>query len=166
MVKQIKGSFRMKPVPGTDHYFVSEFGDVWSIKKGLPEKLKPHTTKKGYHTVSIHGKTRFIHRILMESFYYASELQVNHKDGNPSNNYIENLEYCTAKQNMQHAARTNLLERVEIDQETHALVKKHLNQGDLSIEDIAEIFELNHRVIRKIQRNKGIYIKRSDDFYY
>lgn len=47
-----------------------------------------------------------VHRLVMKAFCPCEnmdDLQINHKDGNKLNNYIENLEWSTALKNMRHS---------------------------------------------------------------
>jgi hypothetical protein len=50
-----------------------------------------------------------VHRLVMLSFVGLSELDVNHKDGNKTNNHLSNLEFCTKSENIQHAYKTGLM---------------------------------------------------------
>lgn len=52
------------------------------------------------------GKTRTIHRLLMLTFNpieNSRQMEVNHIDGNRSNNALSNLEWCTHSENMKHS---------------------------------------------------------------
>ena len=59
-----------------------------------------------------HRKQRhfYLHPLVAEAYIpNPNNLpQINHIDGDPSNNYFSNLEWCTAKQNIQHAYKTGL----------------------------------------------------------
>lgn len=97
------------------NFSVSNFGD---LRNNLIDNiLKPSTNPSGYYVYVIRlnnkGKKTGIvaHRAVMEAFIPNPDNlpQINHIDGNKKNNCIDNLEWCTAKQNVQHAVRTGLL---------------------------------------------------------
>lgn len=110
-----------KDVKGYEEiYQVSNTGKVRSLDRYVSGKLdskhlvkgvyfKPQTSHKGYKTVILrkNGKpsTKQVHRLVAESFIPNPENlpQVNHKDTNKKNNFVENLEWITNYDNMQHA---------------------------------------------------------------
>lgn len=64
----------------------------------------------GYHRVSMNGKRYYVHRVVADTFFDGDHdgLDVNHIDGNKLNNRLPNLEWCTRKQNIQHAFENGL----------------------------------------------------------
>ena len=94
------------PIKNYENYIINEDGTVYSLLRN--KLLKPSLSKCGYHSVELfnkHGSKRFlIHRLVAKAFIQNpfNLPQVNHKDENKTNNCINNLEWCTAKQNMNH----------------------------------------------------------------
>jgi len=72
--------------------------------------LKPYLNKDGYHSVTVAGKKTKVHRLLAEAFIPNPENkpEVNHIDGDKTNNAVTNLEWATASENRQHAYDTGL----------------------------------------------------------
>ena len=65
----------------------------------------------GYRRVCIAGKFYAVHRLVAAAFLPLAEprqWQVNHLDGDPSNNHSSNLQYATPSENLRHSWRTNL----------------------------------------------------------
>lgn len=104
-----------KKIPDYPDYEISRSGAIRHISTG---KIKyARLTRSGYYRVSlkdIDGITRNtgLHRLLGLTYLdlpnnYKS-LVINHIDGNPGNNHIENLEWCTARDNVIHAGYMGL----------------------------------------------------------
>ena len=94
-------------------YDVKENGEIWSISHNRP--LCVHKCKKGYCRVNLkaEGGTRLVHRLVAKKFIPNPDNlpQVNHKDGDKSNNQASNLEWVTGKQNVDHSVTTGLIKR-------------------------------------------------------
>ena len=64
-------------------------------------------TSSGYFTVGIDGSKFFVHRLVAFAFLGPppdkNRWIVNHRDNNPSNNRLENLEYVSSSQNALHS---------------------------------------------------------------
>lgn len=108
-----------KPVVGYEGFYeVSNFGRVRSIdryvshsrnpnykvlKKGklLSEKDNGHGYKAVHLTVNNITKDKYVHRLVAQAFLQnPNDLpEVNHKDENPANNCLDNLEWCTSQYN-------------------------------------------------------------------
>lgn len=93
-------------------YIIYENGDIFNCKTG--KKIKPYTNGVGYFRVAFYkdGKRieKYVHRLLAEAFIPNPQNKyfINHIDGNPSNNSLSNLEWCTKSENAIHAYKLGL----------------------------------------------------------
>ena len=103
-----------KPIKNCSNYKVSNLGKVKCING---EYAKRTMSPKGYFRVSMRNDNdkyvRYdIHRLVAEAFCEKpitdERLVVNHKNGYKKDNRANNLEWCTYKENAQHALKHNL----------------------------------------------------------
>ena len=103
-------------------YFITKEGRIYSKlkEKGLRE-LRPHVNNRGYMVITIRKKCYKIHRLVAENFLPKIDGKpvVNHIDGDKLNNNVNNLEWCTQSENVQHAWNNGLNSRTR-----EALYKK------------------------------------------
>lgn len=116
-----------RPIKGYEGlYEVSNHGNVrslsrmtkgrWGSMKTSPgRQLKLNKHQLGYLRVDLSkdGKSKhnLAHRLVAEAFIPNPDNKkaVNHIDGDKENNRVENLEWCTYKENTQHALANGLL---------------------------------------------------------
>lgn len=105
-----------KDIKGFENiYQISNYGRIKSYKKNKEGKILKNTNKKGdYLSVILQYKDNIkytrIHRLVALAFIPNPNNynEINHIDGNKQNNHVENLEWCTHKQNFEHAKKIGL----------------------------------------------------------
>lgn len=143
-------------------YKVNSIGEVYSIRTN---KFINPTIRNNYLAVGLwkNGKVKMksIHRLVAETFIpNPNNLpQVNHIDENKLNNRVENLEWCTAKYNLNYGTHTKKV----VEKLTNGPLAKKVAQYDLdgnlikvwdSIREIKRCLGYDNGTISKFCRNK------------
>lgn len=118
-----------KDICGYEGYYqVSDLGRVRSLDRIIYQKIKggviakkiypgcilKQSIRNGYFSVSLKmngdGKHKTVHRLIAIAFIDNPQNKplINHINGIKKDNRISNLEWCTAKENSQHALNTGL----------------------------------------------------------
>lgn len=108
-------------------------------------------------------KNMIVHRLVAKAFILNPEnkAEVNHIDGNRSNNTVENLEWSTKIENMHHAFRTGLINNtgtnhgVNVYSDEKILhVKELLQEGKLTQKQIAEVTGVKKGTVEQVAQGK------------
>ena len=147
-----------------DKYSINENGVI--INDKTRRVLKQKVNKRGYAyvTISINGKLKdiSIHRAVAETFIPNPENkpQVNHIDGDKLNNNVNNLEWCSAKDNMKHAVENKLWDyagtkncKSKLSKESLEEIKA-LNSQGFSSRKIADKFNVSKTAILYLLNGK------------
>lgn len=153
----------MKDVQGYEgHYCVDELGNIYSVKRGKARRLRPFLNSRGYPTVSlcVNGKESYktVHRLVATAFIPNRDNlpQVNHINGDKTDNRIENLEWVTAGDNQRHAYATGL--KVPVYQSPKTMGRAVIRSDGAifdSIRQAARATGCDHKHVSEICRGKG-----------
>jgi len=135
-------------------------GKAWYKKEG--RVLKKTKTTTGYwkvelSTKDIKRKSYKVHRLVAKAFIpvVPGKELVNHKDGNPLNNRVENLEWCNQSENMYHAYNTGLME-ANFTKFKEQITLEYLTDKTTNIKRLARKYKCSDSSIRKHFQNNGI----------
>lgn len=138
---------------------VSKFHTGYGIKKG--KVLKLTVDKNGYHRISLYkdgkSKKHFVHRLVAKAFIEKrkGKHHINHLDGNPKNNVVENLEWCTPKENTAHAYKNGLIS-FKYKGDGKDIVQDY--EKGLHMTEIAEKYEIHHTTVKSILIKNNVKI--------
>lgn len=108
-----------KVIEECDKYMISNKGRFKSLRGHIPRLMNPTRQKKGYYYAStmIDGKVKLfrVHRLVAKAFLPNPDNlpEVNHIDGNPHNNDVSNLEWCTREYNLNDEGKRQGWKRCE-----------------------------------------------------
>lgn len=161
-------------------YFATEDGHIYS--EHLKRNISEYTDKDGYKKVRLSNgdgsrKVFSVHRLILETFQpnpNSKNLQVNHIDGNKTNNCISNLEWVTCKQNINHAYNLGLYHNIgDNNNGDHKLSTPQvleiidlLLQYKMTIQAIANKYQVSKFAIESIKyKRTWKHLTKNIDFY-
>jgi len=169
-----------KDIPGYEGYYqVSNIGRVKSLSRKVYNRegyhiskeriLKQHSNKGGYRRTRLlkNGifKTLFVHRLVALAFIPNPNKypDINHKDENPSNNCVENLEWCTEKYNMNYGTaierrKASFVRNDSFKKANATKVRNNSRCAEKPVEGVSKdgSVTLNYKSICEASRETGI----------
>jgi hypothetical protein len=155
------------------NYYISDDGKLYNSKgKELFLRNNRDGYVIGYYWKHNKQKVFSIHREVAKAFIPNPDNKpcVNHKDGNKTNNHVDNLEWVTYSENSYHASKHGLLKpkcgedngSADISNEQALQICVMLKEGYRKC-DIVKIFNVSKDIVANI-RNKKTWNHLSKDF--
>ena len=122
---------------------------------------KTQTNNMGYKMVSFNRKFVYVHRLVAIEYIPNPDNKpmVNHKDGNRSNNHVDNLEWVTASENTKHGYEVlgrkpvSNTPRKLSDEQVNEIRKKYIPRK-YSMYKLANEYGVSQETINRILNNK------------
>ena len=161
-------------------YYATDDGHIYS--EHLKRNISEYFDKDGYKKVRLSNgdgsrKIFSVHRLILETFDpnpHSNELQVNHKDGDKTNNRLSNLQWTTCKENINHAYNLGLYHNVgDNNNGDHKLCTSQVLEiidlllaHELTIQQIANKFQVSKYAIECIKYKKTWkHLTKNTNFY-
>lgn len=150
-----------KNVKGYDGFYqVSDLGNVKSLKSN--KFLNGSFDNQFYKRVTFFDKKCYkIHRLVAIAFIPNPENkpQVNHINGIKHDNRLDNLEWCTGIENMQHANKNNLVPFMKGIKNGRSKLTEidiiEIRKSKDTIKKLSYIYKVSTSLLYKIRLNKA-----------
>jgi len=161
-------------IPNYPNYEISRTGTVRRRKGGrgarVGHELAWNIHESGYAYVNLwHGAKRAckrVHRLVWRAWVgeIPADRQINHLNGDPTDNRLENLECVTASENMQHAyavlhrrpaSRGATHHNAKLTAEDVLAIRALSGLADMSNVDIGTLFDVSDSRVSRIVNRKA-----------
>lgn len=154
-----------KQIKDAPDYWVFPDSKVWSTKSSKFLKPQRGGFKGKYrkYTLWVNGVSsqKYCHALVME--YFGEEKptpnhEINHINGDTTDNKLENLEWVTSSENTRHGVVNGLFSRVKLTKEQVKEIKKIFKEEEDyfdKVPDVARKYGVTNCVIMAIKHNKN-----------
>lgn len=114
-----------------NRYSVSNYGNIVSRTYNKEHYLHPVVDSRGYYYVRIKGKAYYVHRLVALMFIPTNDtsLHIDHVDGNKLNNNVENLKWCTQRENNNNPITKTRISQSLIGGKRTEEQRKHMSEA-------------------------------------
>lgn len=177
-------TFNIRNIFGYEGYYqIADNGNVFSCEREIKiksrkgkdffikykaKKMKLHLGNNGYKYIMFskdnHQKVYLVHRLVAIAFISNPENkpEVNHIDGNKSNNNVLNLEWVNKSENSKHAFRMGFINQSgenngdsKLTKKQVVTIKEMISQKKIIQKDIARIFNVSEENICAIKKGRS-----------